>query len=108
MNKLNAVKFSFLILVVAVKEIVIKSFDLDIQLTYPQLKGAPDVVKMKGVCSLGDFEQFIEEVVLMDAGYMAKLNFYGNLKFKLVEIEQNPVELPTGAIKEETTPKAKK
>lgn len=108
MNKANAVKFSFLVLAVAVKEIIIKSLDFDIQLTYPQLKGAPDVVKLKGVCLLGDFEPFIENIVLVDAGYLSKLNFYEHLKFRLIEIEQNPVELPTGAVKEVIKKEVKK
>lgn len=108
MENFNAVKFSFLAPKSEVKNVVITSLDHDVSLNYPQLKDAPELVKVKGVCSLGDFESFLDDISSKMESFVERLTFIQAVKFKLVEIEQNPVELPTGATKEETTPKARK
>jgi len=102
MKNSNAIKFSFLLAKKEVKTVVSLSFDHDVSISYPQLKDAPEVVKLKGFSSIGDFELFIKDVVDIEDHFLDSVYFFQNLKFKLVELEQNPVELPTGAEKEET------
>jgi len=101
MENFNAVKFSFLAPKSEVKNIVILSLDHDVSISYPQLKNAPEVVKIKGVCSLGGFESFTSAISSKIECFVERLTFMQAIKFKLVEVDQNPVELPTGAVKEE-------
>ncbi len=108
MSKENAVKFSFLTPKSEVKKIVILSLDHDVSLNYPQLKDAPEIVKIKGISSIGSFELFLDDVSNKIESFIERLTFVQGVKFKLVEINQNPVELPTGAEKEENKKSSKK
>lgn len=108
MSRSNAVKFNFLAPKEKVKDIVIISLDHNVSLSYPRLKDAPELVRIKGICLLGDFELFLDDISSKIESFVERLTFIQAVKFKLIEIEQNPVELPTGAEKEETKPKAKK
>jgi hypothetical protein len=108
MSKPNAVKFSFLVNKADVKMIIISSLDHDVQLTYPQLKDAPELVKIKGVSPMGEFEKFIEGAMLRVENYFDRISFFQNLKFKLVELNVNPAELPAGAEKEVNLTQVKK
>lgn len=108
MENFNAVKFSFMCPKAAVKEIVVMSFDHEVNITYPQLRGSVDVVKIKGVAPIGSFELFINAVTDKSASFLDKVSFYQQLKFKLIELNENPVELPTGAKKVDDSKSTKK
>lgn len=100
MSKSNAVKFKVLIKKAALKEILMETFDLDIQLKYPQLANSKDEIPIRGICLLGSFESLVGIVTPKDLSFLDKLKFQQNVNFKLIEIDQNPVELPMGAVKE--------
>jgi len=108
MKNLNAVKFNFLCPKSEVKNIVILSLDHDVSISYPQLHGAPEVVKIKGVCSMGGFEYFLDDIASKIDSFIERLTFIQGVKFKLVELEQNPAEIPVGATKEEIKKPVKK
>ncbi len=96
MSKPNAVKFKAIVKKAALKVILMETFDLDIQLKYPQLANAKDEIPIRGICLLGSFESLVSAITPKDLDFLDKLRFQQNVNFKLIEIEQNPVELPTG------------
>lgn len=101
MSKENAVKFKAIIKKVVLKGILMETFDLDIQLKYPQLANAKDEIPIRGICLLGSFESLVSIITPKDLDFLGKLKFQQNVNFKLIEIDVNPVDLPTGATKEE-------
>ena len=101
MSKVNAVKFKAIIKKANLKEILMQTFDLDIQLKYPQLANAKNEIPIRGYCLLGSFESLVDIITPKDLGFLGKLKFQQSVNFKLIEIDQNPVELPTDATKED-------
>ncbi len=104
----NAVKFKVIVDKSRLKEIVVAAFDLDVQLKYPNLANSYNLVPVRGVCLLGSFEEFVDVVTPKNLSFLDRLKFQQNVNFKLIEIEVLPVELPTGAEKEESNKSNKK
>lgn len=108
MKNFNAVKFKAIVNKSNLKQILMDTFDLDVQIKYPQLANAKNEIPIRGICLLGSFEQLVGIITPKDLGFVESLSFQQNISFKLIEIEVEPCELPAGAEKEENVKSVKK
>ena len=61
MENFNAVKFSFIVPKANVRSVLLSAFDKDVNLLYPNLLNAPEMVKVKGVDFNTDKKLIIEK-----------------------------------------------
>lgn len=108
MNKAIAVKFKAIIKKASLKQVLMDTFDLGIQLNYPQLANTKDEITIRGFCLLDSFEDLAKAITPTHSSFVEKLNFQKNLSYKLIEIDVEPVVLPAGAVKEVSNKTVKK
>lgn len=100
MENFNAVKFKAIVNKSNLKQILMDTFDLNVQLKYPQLANSKDEIPIRGICLIGDFEQLTNIITPKGLSFIERYSFHQNISFKLIEVEVEPVELPAGAEEE--------
>lgn len=100
MSNFNAIKFTFLVPKSHVKVILDISFDKDINILYPQLRSAPEFVKVKGLSDIQSFQDLVVEYGATLETWVDTLEFHQKIKFKFVEVNEIGQRVPFAEKKE--------